>query len=133
MGELRAYLYSVKEKWRRLVTGSLTTALLGLLQQADPRVRVPGFVYWVIVCVTLFWAFFGAWKTEHRRVETLQPLAQALIGSLKVRRDQLIKEWAELNQLCSNDLQEPLNPSWGGSETKFIPFKVGSLQMLYRT
>jgi hypothetical protein len=133
MKELSAYLYAVKEQWRRLVTGSLTIGLLSLLQQADSRVRVPGFLYWMIVCVTLLWAFFGAWKTEHRRVLTLQPLAQTLIGSLKVRCDQLIKEWAELNQLCSNDLQEPLNPSWGGSKTEFIPFRVGSLQMLYGT
>jgi hypothetical protein len=59
-----AFLLSVKEQWRRLLTGSLIVALLGF---TDRFRHIPSSAYWVVVCATLFWSFFGAWRVEYRR------------------------------------------------------------------
>jgi hypothetical protein len=126
MADLWKFLLAVKEQWRRLVTGSLAIGLLGLFQETKSSFHVPSYAYWLIICVTLFWAFFGAWRKEYRK----GILGLAFRESLRARCNYLIKEWAELNRLCDNNLLDPLMQTWASSKNEFIPFKVGSLQSL---
>jgi hypothetical protein len=78
MKELYLFFVAVKEQWGRLLTGSLALALLGVVQGMG-KLRVPGYVYWVVFCFTLFWSFFGAWRKERdarRMVESVQPSSE---------------------------------------------------------
>jgi hypothetical protein len=63
--EVICFVLSVKDQWGKILTGSLVLVLLGILG-ATGDLRVPSFVYWLIICATLFWASFGAWREEHR-------------------------------------------------------------------
>jgi hypothetical protein len=65
MLEFWQFLLAVKEQWRRVVTGSLVIGLLALAQDTH-RLHAPGFVYWILICLTLFWAFFGAWREQYK-------------------------------------------------------------------
>jgi hypothetical protein len=50
MGELYLFFTAVKEQWRRILTGSLTLALLGLVQGIG-KIRVTGYLYWGVLCI----------------------------------------------------------------------------------
>ena len=65
MGDFSGFVFSVMEQWRKLLTGSLVLALFGFVHGLS-KFSVPISVYWLIVCVTLFWAFFGAWREERK-------------------------------------------------------------------
>lgn len=72
------FVVAVIKQWRGILTGSIALVLVGL---AEPifGVHVPRWVYVVVVCATLFWAFFGAWQREHRaRMEETTALRKEL-------------------------------------------------------
>lgn len=73
MRELVLFVVGVKQQWGGLLTGSITIVLLGLAE-GTRGIHVPTFIYWLVICATLFWAFFGAWRKEYRRAEQLKDL-----------------------------------------------------------
>lgn len=100
MGELYLFFTAVKEQWRRILTGSLTLALLGLAQGIG-KIRVPSYLYWGVLCTTLFWSFFGAWKKEHdvgKNAESMRPSADEIqkanaTFALAERLMQMMHDW----------------------------------------
>jgi hypothetical protein len=138
MDEWKIWNHAIGAHWRLLLsgTGSIVIGVaqyfvLGFVHDTNTVRKVLLVLFPLVAFGCFYCAFFYAWRDEHRKVAASQPLAQAFLESLKVRCDQLIKKWSEVNQLCENNLQDPLMPTWASSEMRHIPFKVGSLQMLY--
>jgi hypothetical protein len=63
--EVICFVLSIKDQWRKILAGSLALVLLRLIAGTE-GFRVPSFVYWLIICATLLWAFFAAWREENR-------------------------------------------------------------------
>src|SRR5579863_8385158 len=113
MKELYLFLVTVKEQWRRILTGSLALTLLGVVQGMG-KLRVPGYVYWVVFCFTLFWSFFGAWRNERD--------ARALAESTRPSHEE-IKEVKSTFALAERLMQ--MMHDWPQSVAVTNPFTVG--------
>lgn len=109
-----SFLISVRDQWREILTGSITLALIGLVGGAG-WIKVPGFVYWIVICLTLFWAFFGAWRTEHHarlkaESELLSPAEEAILQRLRRLLESylgLVLRFPNSEAVCS-----PFNMTW---------------------
>lgn len=114
MSDVLGFLWLVKNKWRRILTGSATTAVLGLISGTG-KIHVPGFVYWLIICITLFWAFFGVWKDEHI---THQKAERLLLGKREVellkRTRKLLEDMLQLMRKFPNSpaVLNPFSHNW---------------------
>ena len=86
MSESRLFLVAVKQEWSRVLTGSITVALIGLLYGTG-KIPIPPFVFWLLIIASLLWAFFRAWRAEHRRAEKFSELLikeyQSLVRTLR--------------------------------------------------
>src|SRR6266849_2095776 len=114
MRELYLFFVAVKEQWRRILTGSFTLALLGLIQGIG-KMSVPGYVYWTVFCLTLFWGVFGAWKKERdarRKAEGTQLSSEQAKHAkatfeLSERLMQMMHDWPK-----SGAVTNPLTVGW---------------------
>ena len=77
MGNFVSFVVSAVKQWRTIVTGSLVLAVISLIEPIF-KVHVPRWVYVMVVCLTLFWAFFRAWESEHcGKIDAETRLAEA--------------------------------------------------------
>jgi hypothetical protein len=112
--DLLDFVISLKEQWRKILTGSVPIALIGLGQGAG-RFHVAGFIYWIITCATLFWAFFGAWKDGYRARKKAE---NGLLSEDEKRLLRTLRKLsAELAQLMwefpdSDAVRSPLSMAW---------------------
>jgi hypothetical protein len=129
MVELRLFLLAVKEQWRQLLTGSL---LIGLLWFADRVLpfHIPTWIFWIILCLTLFWAFFELWRRTHRKAALYDGLPSRYrdIVDAWTKLDIVYQGWAKQQQHSPPTLPDPMSPShWGIGDLDFR-YRVGVLQ-----
>jgi hypothetical protein len=114
MRELVLFISSVRRHWRIILPGSLTVVILGLLSGTG-IIHVPGFVYWLIILVTLFWAFFLAWREEYRaRQAAEKALLSAPEKSLLIRSRKLSGGLLDLMRRFPNSpaVLSPFSMTW---------------------
>jgi hypothetical protein len=113
MRDLYLFVLSVKEQWRRILTGSLVLAVIGLVQGIG-KIRIPSGAYWVILLVTLFWSVFGVWKTERDAKAKTASRTLSLEETQKITQTFVLAE--RLMQMMYN---------WPTSPAVANPFTIG--------
>lgn len=92
MVELWLFLRAVAHHWATLVTGGFVMALVLVAERWTDK-NVPGWSFWLLIGAFLAWAFFLAWRDEHRRRVAAEAKAVDLQAELDreraLRRPQL--------------------------------------------
>lgn len=111
--DLREFIMAVAYHWSSLVTGGLIIGILSIWQGTGHP--VPHSVYWVIAVISLFVAFFKAWRDERSAKEAIlsqvQP-APAIISQPKIEWRELYDEKKRLEKKLETEIRrlEPLQP-----------------------
>lgn len=97
---------AVWRHWIGLLTGGVLMFMLGFLQNTGHK--IPPTAYWLVALGTLFFAFFKAWRDEHRAKQealnklTLQPNVPS---SPALSWDKLYEEKKRLEHELENHLK----------------------------
>lgn len=114
MSDVFGFVISVKEQWRKILTGSLIVALLGVFERIW-RIHVPWFVYVLIVGFTLLWAVFEAWRDEHRALKKAEGRLLSngetrLLTNLRKLTSEYVRLMRDFPD--SDAVRSPFNVSW---------------------
>jgi hypothetical protein len=117
MSDLLKFMKAIWTKWRLGITGSGILAGVGLMEKLK-GINIPHYVYWLILCTTLFAAFFGAWQDERKQ--------RAIVENEEVKNTTgMVLDWLKLDCMALHHEYETIGDT--GGELARLPFHSASL------